>query len=167
MIDAGVFVPDDRVELIQGEILVISPEKSRHAAAIDLVAEALRKAFGTTGHTVRIQHPIALEPDSEPEPDLAVVGGSPRDYVDAHPTTALLVVEVADTSLSFDRTTKRALYARAGIEYWIVNLVDSCVEAHRRPSDGAYRSVTSHVAPEKLTPTTLPDAMIPVADLLV
>ena len=144
----------------------MSPEKSRHAATVDLVAEALRKAFGA-GRTVRVQHPLAIDVDSEPEPDLAVVEGSPRDYADAHPATALLVVEVAGTSLSYDRTTKRALYARAGIEYWIVNLVDMCIEVHRLPSKGDYRSISSHRPPEEIAPFAQPDATIPVADLLL
>lgn len=114
MIDAGILGPDDRVELVGGEILEMSPERSPHAAAIDLGAETLRRAFGA-GFTVRTQHPLALGADSEPEPDLAVVPGTPRDYAAAHPTSALLVVEVADTSLAYHRSTKAKLYANASI----------------------------------------------------
>ena len=114
MIDAGVLTTQDRVELIDGEIVTTPPQKTQHAAAACLVATALRHAFGE--HVdVRRQLPLALDAASEPEPDVAVVAGSPRDYRDAHPATALLIVEVADSSLEFDRTTKASLYARAGI----------------------------------------------------
>ena len=133
MIDAGVLTPEDRVELIDGDIIAVTPQKSRHATAVSLAGTALRQAFGDDVH-VRSQLPLALDRTSEPEPDIAVVAGSPRDYRDAHPSTALLIVEIADTSLEFDRTKKAALYARAGIlDYWIVNLVDEVVEVHGNP----------------------------------
>lgn len=165
MVDAGVLGPNDRVELIEGEILVMSPEKSRHAAVVDLVAEALRRIVGS-GHTVRVQHPLGLGTSSEPEPDLCVVPGTPRDYLSAHPTTALLVVEVADSSLAFDQTTRARLYAAAGLpEYWIVNLVDRCVEVHRVPGEAGYVQVTRHDVGE-LSPLVLPGARVPVDDLL-
>lgn len=79
IVEVGILGPGDRVELLEGEIVEISPEKSRHAAAVDLALEALRRVFGA-GHTIRVQHPLALSDDSEPEPDIAVVVGSPRDY---------------------------------------------------------------------------------------
>lgn len=98
-----------------------------------MTQDALRKAFGEGTH-VRIQLPLALDPSSEPEPDVTVVRGSPRDYRDAHPSAALLVVEVADTTLSHDRDQKGSLYARAGVaDYWIVNLVDQVLEVYRDP----------------------------------
>jgi Uma2 family endonuclease len=82
--------------------------------------------------------PLALGPASEPEPDIAVVTGSPHDYLHAHPATALLIVDVADASLTFDRTKKASVYARAGIlDYWIVNLIDQVVEVHRNPEPAA------------------------------
>ena len=138
LVDAGVFQPGERVELIEGEILQMSPEKSRHAAVIDLVNETLRAAFGP-GFVIRIQHPLAVDARSEPEPDLAVVPGGPRDFLDAHPSSAMLVVEVADTSLSFDRETKSRIYAQAQIPaYWIVNLRDDVVEVFEQPASGRY-----------------------------
>jgi Uma2 family endonuclease len=166
MVDAGVLGPDDRVELIEGEILVMSPEKSRHAAVVDLVAETLRKVFGA-GHTVRVQHPIILGDLSEPGPDVCVVRGGPRDYLDSHPTGAMLVVEVSDSSLAFDRTEKARLYASAGIaEYWIVNLVDGCVEVQRDPMNAGYSTVTRHTAGETLAPLAVSAAEISVQELL-
>ncbi|MCI0636706.1 MAG: Uma2 family endonuclease, partial [Actinobacteria bacterium] len=133
MAETGILRPDDRVELIDGEILTKSPQRSVDATAVLLSQEALHAAFGA-GFDVRPQLPLALGEASEPEPDLAVVPGVPRDYRESHPTTALLVVEVAETSLAFDRGGKQALYARAGIpEYWIVDLVEGTLEVFRSP----------------------------------
>jgi Uma2 family endonuclease len=134
MAETGVLRPDERVELLDGEILlVMTPQNSPHAAVIGKTEDVLRQTFGR-GIWVRTQMPLILDPDSEPEPDLAVVPGSPSDYVQEHPRTALLVVEVADTTLEKDRGRKAATYARAGIpEYWIVNLVDHCLEVYRDP----------------------------------
>src|SRR5688572_15390783 len=132
MADAGLF-HDRRVELIEGEVVDMPPQKNAHYTAILLVQRALEKAFGTN-HTVRVQGPLDLGERSQPEPDLAVVPGSPRDYQD-HPKTALLVVEVSDTTLAFDRERKAKLFAKAGIpEFWIINLVDRVVEVYRTPS---------------------------------
>ena len=173
MIDAGIFDSEERAELIGGEVLVMTPQKSPHATAVSLTLEALRVAFGS-GHHVRAQLPLALDPDSEPEPDVAVVPGSPRDYRHAHPTTALLVVEVSDSTLALDRDRKGSLYARAGIvEYWIVNLVDGVLEVYRDPESVrearygfAYRTVQRLGGPDHLTPLAAPAAHIRVGDLL-
>lgn len=166
MVDTGILGPDDRVELIEGEILTMSPEKSRHSAAVDLVADALRVAFGA-GHSVRVQHPLALGQWSEPEPDVAVVVGTPRDYVDAHPSSAVLVVEVADTSLLDDRGAKQRLYARAGIaEYWIVNLRDSVLEVYVQPEGDGYARSDRLSREGVVVPLAAPSARIAVGDLL-
>lgn len=126
MVDTGVFGPEDRLELLEGEIIDMAPEKSRHATAIRLLEDALRKVFGY-GYDIRSQLPLSLNDLSQPEPDIAVVTGSPRDYRDAHPAHAVLVVEVADTTLAYDRTRKLATYARSGIpEYWILDLAANC-----------------------------------------
>lgn len=165
MVDAGILGPLDHVELLDGEIIEMSPEKSRHAASVDLAAEALRVAFGA-GFTIRVQHPLALSESSEPEPDVAVVPGSPRDYVHGHPARALLVVEVSDTSLDYDRHRKAAAYAAAGIaEYWIVNLVEMQLEVHRRPSGGAYAERTVLDRTGQMQPSAAAVA-VSVADLL-
>ena len=142
MADAGLFV-DQRVELIEGEILMMSPMNPAHAASLQLAAKALELAFGE-GYSVRAQLPLHLDDCSEPEPDLAVVPGSPRDYPN-HPRTALLVVEISDTTLEFDRGRKREIYACAGIpEYWIVNLPDRRIEVHRLPIGGDYTHATTY-----------------------
>ena len=166
--EVGLIDPDARLELIDGEILQkMSPQSSRHATAVLLVAEALRSVFASPAYTVRVQLPLALGPYSEPEPDVAVVEGTPRRYREAHPSTAVLVVEVADASLQFDRTRKAALYARAGIpEYWIVNLLDGVLEVHRQPEGDAYRERLVLPSQERVRPLARPEVEIAVAELL-
>lgn len=106
----GGFAPDQRLELIDGEIVDRSPQSEPHAVALCLLHEALRRAYGD-GYVVRIQSRLALDAASAPEPDLAVVPGEPRDFLASHPSYAVLLVEIADTTLAYDRSTKRALYA--------------------------------------------------------
>ena len=172
--ELGLFGPEERLELIGGEVVrKVTPQKTPHATSIRLVEEALRRVAGS-GFDVRVQLPLALGTHSEPEPDIAVVVGSPRDYELEHPTTAVLVVEVADTTLMFDRTTKASLYASAGVpEYWIVNLVDRTLEILREPSAMAdqpfghsYRSLTRCAAPQTATSLLAQDRPIQVEDLL-
>jgi Uma2 family endonuclease len=165
-VDAGVFGPDDRLELIDGQLLAMNPQGSRHAAIVGLAGEILRGAFGD-GCTVRMQCPLAVADDSEPEPDLAVVAGREVDYLDAHPTTALLVVEVSDDSLLRDRTVKQRLYARHGIpEYWILALPAARLEVYRDPAETEYRTVLMRRPGETIAPRARPSATIAVGDLL-
>lgn len=132
--ELGVLTEDDRVELLQG---VISPKMVHnppHDGTVDLVDEVLSRSL-PAGWRTRIQSAITTD-DSEPEPDVTVVRGGARDYMARHPgpSDIGLVVEVADSSLDRDRD-KRRIYARAGIDaYWIVNLVDACVEVYTEPS---------------------------------
>lgn len=137
--DAGFLDEDDPVELIDGEIIRMSPQNTPHAVAVRLVRRVLQRIFPTGEYMVDEQLPLALEPDSEPEPDVSVVEGQPRDFLNEHPTSAVLVVEVADASLQFDRSKKRDLYVRHGLsEYWIVNLTDRQLEIHRAPTGESY-----------------------------
>jgi Uma2 family endonuclease len=132
MVDLGWF-DGQRVELVEGEIVQMSPQKNRHAVATELCRGALAAGFGSN-YWIRIQLPLELSPQSLPEPDLAVVPGNPRQFKE-HPAAALLVVEVSDTTLAFDRRVKSRLYAAAGIaDYWIVNLIDRQLEVFRRPA---------------------------------
>jgi Uma2 family endonuclease len=134
LVDKGVFEPGDRIELIDGLLLVSEPQSSPHYTAIRLVERVLTRAFGE-GWDVRTQAAIALDDASEPEPDVAVVRGTPRDYSTSHPANPQLVVEVAASSLDFDREYKASLYARGRCpEYWIVNLVDHVLEVRREPT---------------------------------
>ena len=173
MVEAGVLAPGERAELIDGEVLAMTPQGSLHATAVRLAEEALRAAFGA-GYDVRVQMPLALDPSSEPEPDVAVVRGSPRDFRDAHPTSALLVVEVADTTLGYERDQKGSLYARAGVaDYWIVKVLDRQVEVCRDPAPEAqarygwaYRDVRSYASGDQISPLALPRVAVPVADIV-
>jgi Uma2 family endonuclease len=170
MAEAGIFSPDERVELVDGEILrKVTPQGIRHARGIRAVNEALRAAF-PSGYDVRAQLPMVLDPYSEPEPDLSVVRGSWRDYQE-HPTTAVLVVEIADSTIRTDRLLKARVYARAGIpEYWILNLQDRVLEVCRGPeqvgTEWRYHTF-EHLGPDgSVAPLEAPASIVRVADLL-
>ena len=157
MYEAGLF-RDERVELLDGEIIAMSPQNNPHASTIARINNLLIPLLGPKA-SVRVQLPIRLDPRSEPEPDFAICKLDPDDYAAGHPrpTDILLLVEVADASLAFDRKRKRAAYARAGIpELWIVNLPDHRVEVSSRPdaASGRYR-VARHASAGDLL--TLPD----------
>src|SRR3989442_1624759 len=133
LVDLGVFQPGEPIELIGGELMVAEPQGAAHYTAIRKTAKALEAAFGP-GWEVRTQGPIGLDDDSEPEPDVAVVPGSPDDYSRAHPSRPVLTVEVSESSLGIDRQHKGSLYARAGLaDYWVLNLVDHVLEVYREP----------------------------------
>lgn len=172
--ELGLFGPQERLELIEGEVIrKATPQKSRHATGVQYASDALREAFGA-GFVIRVQMPIGIGDDSEPEPDVAVVRGTASDYLAAHPTTAVLIVEVADTTLRFDRTTKARLYASAGIpEYWIVDLDERILEVRRNPapSPGAaslheYSTLTRHGLDDTISPLAAPLVEIPVRTLI-
>jgi Uma2 family endonuclease len=173
LIECGFFQPGDPVELVGGQLIVAEPQGTRHFATVRAVEEALRAALGP-GWEVRGQGPLALDDESEPEPDVAVVPGSFRDYVAGHPSRPVLVVEVSESSLALDRDHKGSLYARAGLaDYWIVNLVDRLLEVHREPGpDGAapfgrrYQSVAVYEPDASVAPLASPNARIRVSDLL-
>lgn len=132
--DHGFLHEDDPIELVDGLLLVTEPQSSLHRTAILLIARALDRIFGD-GWFVQVQSPSLLGDRSEPEPDVCVVRGSPRDDVDSHPRLPALVVEVTHTRLRLARGRKAAVYARGGIaDYWIVNLLDRVVEVHREPA---------------------------------
>jgi len=171
--EAEILGPEDRIELLGGAMIVKEPQHSPHATGILLVQRALAAAFGG-GWQVRPQMPVALDDESEPEPDVAVVVGDVRDYRDAHPERPELIVEVALSRLRFDREHKGGLYARAGIaDYWIVNLVDRRLEVYRAPvQDGAapfgwrYGNTLTLGPEERIAPLVMPNARVAVADLL-
>ena len=172
MAHAGILSSDERVELLDGDIIPMTPQNSPHAVAVGKTENALRAAFPTE-HWVRVQMPLILDLHSEPEPDLAVVKGSFNDYLPEHPHTALLVVEVSDTTLDKDRHRKRPLYAQASIpEYWIVNLMDRCLEVFRDPvsSQGEqparYRTSFNLSATDTVSPSAHPELTIAVSALL-
>ena len=167
------FFGDDRVELIDGEIVRMAPTGPEHSTTKSRLLLALMPLVGKGRH-LRVDDPLTLG-DHEPVPDVAVVPGSPEDYRQAHPSTALLVIEVADTSLEYDRTVKASLYASAGIsEYWVVNLVERRPEVYREPTSPApetpfnalYRSMRIYHREENISPLFAPEASVGVGDLI-
>jgi Uma2 family endonuclease len=163
--EAGVF-KDRRVELVDGVVYDMPPQLSPHATGLQKGLRALQATF-PSAWDVRPQLPLDLGQSSMPEPDLAVVVGEPDDYLDHHPTEAVLVVEVADSSQLHDRKLKAKVYARAGIpEYWIVNLRFDRVEVLRDAADGAYRTRKVYRRGEAITPLARPEASVAVDDLL-
>ena len=173
LIDLGVFQPGEPIELIGGELIVAEPQGAAHYTAIVKTARALEAAFGTGWHA-RVQGPIGLDTDSEPEPDVAVVRGGPDDYSRAHPARPALTVEVADSSLALDRQHKGSLYARAGLaDYWVLNLLDRVLEVYREPAPDpaapfGWRYAHTEVldASARVAPLAAPGASVPVATLL-
>ena len=172
LVDLGVF-QGDPVELIGGQLVVAEPQGAYHASAVTRVDYALRTVL-PGGWIVRIQAPVSLGDDPEPEPDLVVVPGRPGDYHDSHPAHPALIVEVAESSLELDRQHKGSLYARAGVgDYWIVNLVDRILEVYRDPGADPsaayawrYRSAVSLRPPDVVVPLEFTSSRIAVADLL-
>ena len=172
LVELGAF-RDMPVELIGARLVVAEPQGAYHASAVSAVDYALRAVL-PSGWTVRLQAPVSLDEESEPEPDLVVVPGRPADYRAAHPAHPVLAIEVAESSLAFDRAEKGGLYAGAGIEdYWIVNLVDRVLEVYRDPARDVsapqasrYRSATVLSPPAVVAPLAFPSSRIAVADLL-
>lgn len=168
LVDQGVLQHDDRVELLEGVVVAMSPSDPPHASATTRVHRALREALGP-GPVIRVQCAFIASAASVPEPDVAVVPGTDADYDRRHPTTALVVFEVADSSLAQDRLTKSAIYAAAGVpDYCIVNVRDDVVEAYRRPDPEArrYLELRVHGRGERVALTTFPGATLAVDDLL-
>ena len=173
LVNLGAFHPEERVELVGGALMVREPQASPHSTAIRAVEEVLRTTLGA-GWDIRTQMPIALDDESEPEPDVSVVPGTFRDYTHGHPSRPALLVEVSDSSLSFDRRDKGSLYARARVpEYWIVNLVERVLEVYRESEPeprAAYGWAYHHrerLEPDQhVAPMIAPGSQIRVADLL-
>jgi Uma2 family endonuclease len=172
LVDLGAF-EHEPLELLGGQLIVAEPKGSEHATAVDMADDALRAAL-PPGWIVRVQNPLALDDESAPEPDIAVVPGSRTDYRHAHPARPALIIEVAESSLGFDRVAKGSLYARAGIvDYWIVNLVERVLEVYRHPGADItapygwrYTSAERFAPPSSVAPIAVPAAAIAVAALL-
>ena len=167
------FFSDKRVQLINGDVLVMAAQSNWHATVIKAVERALEHSFGTE-YFVRVQNSLDLSPLSVPDPDLAVIAGSYDSHMDReNPTTAIMVVEVSETTLHEDRERKSGLYAASGIaEYWIANIRDQRLEVRTRPKVNSsnefgfdYADLTMLDADEFVTPRALPGVKIPVRKL--
>jgi len=163
MVDLGFFA-QERVELIDGLLVTMSPQGSRHANIVARLTTRLLPALLDRAE-VRIQSPFAAGGDSEPEPDVAVVPVA--DYWRNHPANAFLIVEVADSTIAKDRLIKTRLYAKAGVaEYWIVDLEANAREVRRRPQGDGYLDVTHHGRGERLSLLEFPDVTVDTDQIL-
>ncbi len=165
--EAGILGRDDRVELLEGQLVDMSPIGPRHAIVTGNLNQLLVTACAGRAW-VRCQDPVVLDDASEPQPDIALVRRPWQGYPHTHPgpDDIVLLIEVADTSLDFDRMVKLALYARAGIrEVWIADLTTEVVFVHRAPSGAGYASVVPAAAPAMLGVEGLPGVTIPVAEV--
>ena len=165
--EAGILGVDDRVELLEGQLVDMSPIGPRHAIVTENLNELLIRGFAGRSR-IRCQDPVVLDDGSEPQPDFALVRRPWRGYPHTHPgpDDIFLLIEVADSSLEFDRTVKLELYARAGIrELWIVDLTTDGVLVHRGPSGGGYGSVVRIEGAGVLDVEGLPGVTIPVAEV--
>jgi Uma2 family endonuclease len=165
MVELGMFI-DEKVELLRGAIIEVSPHGPPHASALDRLAyhPALLPLVTSGRARIRGQMPFAATDDSEPEPDLALV--PPGEYDQAHPSTAFLVVEVADSSTKIDRV-KAEIYAEAAVpEYWVVDIQKGLIEVHTEVVSGTYTRMTPYRRGEKITLGAFPDVSVDVADVL-
>lgn len=168
MLDVGVLTRDDRVELIDGEIIEMNPIGSRHAACVTRVGELLTGLF-MKAVIVRIQNPVRLNEYSEPEPDIALLKRKADFYAEGHPSPSdvLLIIEVADSSLDYDKKIKLPLYARAGIpEVWIEDLVWDRIETYSQPANGTYQNIRIAERGDSISPEMLPSVVLSVEEIL-
>jgi hypothetical protein len=169
MADAGILHEDDRVELIEGEIVLMTPIGRRHAAC---VAELTRLLVPAVANRALLwpQNPITLPNESEPQPDIVLLRPRADRYRqdDAHPEDVLLLVEVADTSQRYDRSVKLPLYGAAGVpEVWIVDLPGEVIEIYRRPTPSGYSQVEQIGRGGVVAPVAFLDIVLPVDTILV
>ncbi len=168
MIESGIIGEDERIELIEGEIVTMSPIGSEHSGIVDQLSEILVDQLAKRA-VVKVQGPIQLDEHSEPEPDI-VLSKPRRDYYKRSlptPADVLLVIEVADSSLAYDRTVKMPLYAQAGIaEAWIINLIDRWIEVYRDPSPAGYTTMLKILPGRTIAPQAFADVIVAVDDLL-
>ena len=165
--EAGILREGDRVELIRGEIVEMSPISPRHAAFADNLTRLLARRLPDSA-IVRVQGPVALSDDTEPQPDLTVLVRRDVPYKDreAWAEDAVLVIEVAHSSLAYDRSIKRSVYAEAGIpEYWVVDCAAETIEVHRGPSADGYREVRPGRGAAELTPQAFPDVVLTTTEI--
>ena len=166
--DVGILKPDERVELIEGELIVMPPIGPGHSGSV-IISNSVFSEYARGRFLVQIQNPIRLGEGSELQPDAMLLRLRDDHYTRSHPTPAdvLLVIEVADSSLEYDRQVKAHLYGRGGVpETWVKNLPEDCIERFTEPGPDGYAQHTVHRRGETLTPASLPDMELAVSDLL-
>lgn len=166
--EAGILAPDERVELLAGEIITMGPIGSKHAGSVTRFAEELSLRLGRRV-TVRVQNPVRLSTGEEPEPDIAVLHRKDDGYASGHPgpEDVILLIEVADSSVGFDRDHKLPMYALHGIpEVWLGDINARTVEVYDQPMAAGYARVRVFDAGETLSPGAVPDLEIPVSDVM-
>ena len=167
MAEAGVFAPDARLELIEGEIVEMAPIGSRHAGAVKTLNRLLVQRAGN-GAVVSVQDPVVVADRSVPQPDLALLKPRDDDYSSSHPTAAdvLLAIEIADTTLAFDVGTKVPLYARCGIpEVWVFDLNERAMRIYREPSANGYQKSFIVTNEERVQCVALPQVRVSAREL--
>ena len=166
--EVGILRPDERVELIEGEILVMAPIGSEHSGSVNISNEIFH-LLARGRFIVHVQNPLHLDDGSQPQPDIALLRPRADRYARSHPAPAevLLVVEIADSSLEYDRNVKAHLYGRNNVpETWVKNLPEDCIERFTEPGPDGYAIHTVHRRGETLAPVLLPDLELAVDDLL-
>ncbi|HWQ31789.1 MAG TPA: Uma2 family endonuclease [Blastocatellia bacterium] len=168
MIEAGILHEDDHVELLNGEIINMAPIGPRHAACVDRISDLLwRKARKAA--IIRVQNPVGLSPYSEPQPDISLLKLRSDYYAHGHPAPddVLVAIEVADTTLEYDRNAKIPAYARAGIaEAWLVDLNNDRIEIYTQPDQGFYREIRLVSRKQRVISTTIPGLSLKADDIL-
>jgi Uma2 family endonuclease len=153
MVEVGILTERDRVELIHGEIIKMSPIGSKHAAIVDRLNKILNESLSGKA-IVRIQNPVMINSLNEPEPDIAILKYADDYYVKKHPgpDDIYLVIEVSDTTFAYDKEIKLPLYASAGIpEFWLINIERNEIEVHRSPDTDVYKTITIHRSGDKIS----------------
>ena len=168
MAEAGIFNEDDRVELLEGEVVEMAPIDSRHAGCVNRLTMVFAERLEGQA-IVAVQNPVRLSEHSEPQPDFALLRPRPDAYGSGHPgpEDVMLLVEVADTTAAWDRGQKLPLYAAAGVaELWLIDLSAAVVEVCRRPEGVAYLDIRLVGPDDRLAPEAFPDASLLAGDLL-
>lgn len=166
--EMAIFDEDSRVELIEGDLIAMPPIGERHAGKIRQLNRLFSARVGAAA-LVDVQNPVALDRHSEPQPDLALLKPRPDFYESGHPQPedVLLLLEVSDSTLRYDRDIKVPLYAKAGIpEVWLLDLPGQRLEVYRHPSAEGYREIRYPASDETIAPVLLPDLVLPVNNLL-
>ena len=166
--EAGIFRDNERLELIDGEIVKMTPIGSRHAHCVNRMTEFLITHLGSRA-MVSIQNPVCLGKYSEPQPDIAIIKRSEREYITRHPgvSDVYLIIEFAESSIDFDHDVKLPIYAKAGIhEVWIVDLVSECVEIYQEPTSAGYKQMNTKKTSDTFSPSSFSDITVTVNRVL-